>query len=191
MFTYFPIAVNKNLTESPNTFWVNGMWTKSTNDFLSMAWRRPCGAISITTALFGMCVHVSSNRTGLSRLLVWYSAEQYRAKSVFHFDSGTEVLSHRDDLGFGFGKIWKSDKNRFNENPKTVAFKTHFRQIFEQSRSRRLYVPAVERNIRNVDHLCENFFRFELLDELLHTRGGSRYCAALLRVVTRHIYIRW
>ena len=46
------------------------------------------------TALAGMCLQPSSKRTGLTKLLAKYSAEQYCASWLFHWFSGTEVLIH-------------------------------------------------------------------------------------------------
>lgn len=75
--------------------------TVSGNAPFKIAWRRPCGAISIAIASFGTCLRASSNRTLLKRLLVWYSGEEYWAMSDFHSDSGNELLIHLDDLFFG------------------------------------------------------------------------------------------
>lgn len=100
--TYFPIAVNKNRTESPKTLFVNGMFvTVSGNALFRIAWRSPWGAISIVIASLGMCLSESSNSTQLNRLFVWYSDDEYFPRSEFHSVSGNELLIHLEDLNFG------------------------------------------------------------------------------------------
>lgn len=48
-----------------------------------------------------MCLLPSSKRTGLTKLLVRYSAEQVCAKGSFHWLSGMEVLIHFEVRCFG------------------------------------------------------------------------------------------
>lgn len=70
-FTYFPIALNRNLIESLVLLWVRGIFvTVSGSDRLSIACKSPCGAISITIASSGICREASSNKTCPRRLLV-------------------------------------------------------------------------------------------------------------------------
>lgn len=78
-------------------------------DLLRIACKSPWGAISITIAFLGMCLHASSNSTGFNKLFVKYSAEQVSASGVFQFSSGIEELIHLEDrfLGFGMTCEWK------------------------------------------------------------------------------------
>lgn len=100
--SHFPIAVNKNRTESPYILLVNGILVTVVGKApLMIAWRRPCGAISIAIASLGICFSTSSNKTLLNKLFVWYSGEEYFARSESQFVSGTELLIHLDDLIFG------------------------------------------------------------------------------------------
>lgn len=70
-FTYFPNALNKNLTESFLFLFVKGIFvTFSDSDRLRIACKSPCGAISITIASSGICREASSNNTCPKRLLV-------------------------------------------------------------------------------------------------------------------------
>lgn len=88
--------------ESPKTLLVNDMFvTVVGNADFMIAWRRPWGAISIVMASVGMCLSESSNNTLFNRLFVWYSEEEYFARSEFQLDWGSEVLIHFDDLIFG------------------------------------------------------------------------------------------
>jgi hypothetical protein len=68
-----------------------------------MACSRPCGANSMVMALGGMCCDASSKSTALSRLLVWYSADECVTDGLFHSLSGTEEHTQREDRGFGSG----------------------------------------------------------------------------------------
>ncbi len=81
----------------------------SGNDLFKIACSRPWGAISITIAFFGTCFIPSSNKTGLSKLLVKYSAEHCCANSVFHWASGTDVLIHFQLRFFGHGITCKCE----------------------------------------------------------------------------------
>jgi hypothetical protein len=68
-----------------------------------MACSRPCGANSMVMALGGMCCDASSKSTALSRLLVWYSADEWVTDGLLHPLSGTEEHTQREDRGFGSG----------------------------------------------------------------------------------------
>lgn len=57
----------------------------------------------MTIALSGICLHPSSNKTGLSKLFVRYSAEHSLAIGLSQSSSGTEVLIQRDDRSLGSG----------------------------------------------------------------------------------------
>jgi len=48
----------------------------SLSELFRMDCRRPCGAISIVMALWGICCDASSKYTVFSTLLVWYSADE-------------------------------------------------------------------------------------------------------------------
>ena len=110
--THLPIEVSRNRIESPNILFVNGILvTVSGNASFNIAWRRPWGAISIVIALFGICFRTSSNNTLLNRLFVWYSGEEYFARSDSHSDSGKEVLIHFEVLFFGSLITYKIKKN--------------------------------------------------------------------------------
>lgn len=69
--TNFPIEFRKNRSESSHIFFVNDMLvTVSGNARLTIAWRRPYGAISITIASLGMYLSDSSNNTLFNKLFV-------------------------------------------------------------------------------------------------------------------------
>lgn len=73
----------------------------SGNERLSIACNKPWGAISITSASGGICLQPSSKSTGLNKLLVKYSAEQYFDKGCCQFDSGIDVLIHLEERSVG------------------------------------------------------------------------------------------
>ena len=75
----------------------------SLSERFMMACRRPCGAISIVMALWGICCDASSKYTVFSRLLVWYSADEYCTAGKLYALGGTEEHTHREDRGFGCG----------------------------------------------------------------------------------------
>lgn len=99
--SYFPRPAKKTFTFSLLPRCVRLTCTESTMLLLRIACSKPCGAISIVKAFWGSKLTVSSNRTGLKRLFVWYSAEQTwfsgRSQRVF----GTLELNHLADLCFG------------------------------------------------------------------------------------------
>ncbi len=63
----------------------------------------------MTIAFSGICLHASSNRTGLSRLFVRYSAEQVFARAVSHSASGTEELIHLEERSLGSTIIFQEN----------------------------------------------------------------------------------
>lgn len=77
---------------------------------------RACGAISTTTALSGTRLRPSWKRTGLTRLLQWYSAEEYRASGLSQSFWGIDVLIHLADLCFGSLITYKGGGERESEN---------------------------------------------------------------------------
>ena len=102
--TYFPIPVSKTWELSAWPRWVNATLVVSFfNDLLKIAWSSPWGAISIVMALLGIWTHASSNSTALSKLLVWYSAEEDLASAVFHLFWGKDVQIHLGERSFGWG----------------------------------------------------------------------------------------
>ena len=76
------------------------------SDLFNMACSRQCGAISMAIAFLGTFCRASWNSTGLRRLLTWYSADEYLARSVSQRDSGIEELIHRDVRGRGSVITW-------------------------------------------------------------------------------------
>ena len=102
--THLPSAVRSSSVQFEWPLWVRAMFVVPLlRDWWRMACSRPCGAISIVMALAGICCDASSKRTVLSRLLVWYSAEECVATGVFHALWDTEELTQRTDRGFGCG----------------------------------------------------------------------------------------
>jgi len=75
----------------------------SLSENFRMPCRRPCGAISIVMALWGIRCDASSKYTALNRLLVWYSADEYFTAGKLQALGGTEEHTHREDRGFGRG----------------------------------------------------------------------------------------
>lgn len=74
--------------------------------------KRACGAISTTTAFSGICFRPSWNSTGFTRLFTWYSAEEFLARSLCHWDSGIDVLIHRAERGLGCGMTCRQTRKR-------------------------------------------------------------------------------
>lgn len=68
----------------------------------------------MTIASSGIYREASSNKTCPKRLLVWYSGELFWANSLCHSDSGTELLTHFDERGFGSGITYKSIEFKIN-----------------------------------------------------------------------------
>lgn len=99
--SYFPRLAKKKFTLSSFPLFISPtMQHFVLSDLLSIAWSRQCGAISMTIALSGTWCRASWNRTGLTRLFTWYSAEENLARSEDQLDSGIDVLIHRLLRGF-------------------------------------------------------------------------------------------
>lgn len=99
--TYVPSAPKKNVELLLLSRFVRPTLTASGIDFLRIACNRLCGAISIVKAFRGSNVEASSNRTELSKLLVWYWADEYWASIVSHLTLGTLELNHFDERFLG------------------------------------------------------------------------------------------
>ena len=77
--TYLPRAARRNSVLSGWPRCMRATLVMSLlREHFRMACRRLCGAISIVMALWGICCDASSKYTAFSRLLVWYSADEYR-----------------------------------------------------------------------------------------------------------------
>ena len=119
--TYLPRAVRRNSVPSGWPRCVRAMLEMpSLRDRFRMACRRPCGAISMVMALWGICCDASSKYTEFNRLLVWYSADEYCTAGKLYELGGTEEQTHREDRGFGSGisckqncVIWLVGWNKF------------------------------------------------------------------------------
>ena len=81
---------------------------------LRIACSKQCGAISMTTAFSGICFNASWKRTGLTKLLTWYSADESESRSVAHFFSSTELLIQRFERGRSSLNIYR------NRNPNNM-----------------------------------------------------------------------
>jgi len=132
-YTHLPSAVRSSSVQFEWPFWVRAMFVVALlRDLWRMACNSPCGAISIVMALAGICCDASSKRTVLSRLLVWYSAEECVASGVFHALWGTEELTQRADRGFGCGISYTEAIKIRSEHPNmhhniTVLSQTTFK----------------------------------------------------------------
>lgn len=106
LITNCPNASIRNTAPSGWPRFVRLTWTPSEKVFCKIALKSPCGAISTVNAFFGKCLHTSSNRTGFSKLFVWYSADEYWHSSVFHFSKELELHNHFADRFLGFLMIF-------------------------------------------------------------------------------------
>jgi len=102
--TYLPRAARRNSVPSGWPRCVRAMLVMpSLREHFRMACRRPFGAISIVMALWGICCDASSKYTTFSRLLVWYSADEYCTAGKLWALGVTDEHTHREDRDFGCG----------------------------------------------------------------------------------------
>lgn len=72
---------------------------------------------SVYNNYFGKCLSASAKSTGQSRLLVWYSGDEYLVSSFSHLFCGTELLIHFSERAFGSGITLKKIEKFIQAQP--------------------------------------------------------------------------
>lgn len=159
LWTHLPRALKKYTTFSLFARFVSGMWMAFGKHFLMIDCKRPCGAISIVIASFGKFLAASSNKTGLNRLFVWYSAELNRFCSSSQFSFGTLELIHFSVRRIGSGIV---SFNIFSRSGPIPAMYCEWYAIFPQATS----LANISFAFSSSMNLATSSFGPDIVDEL-------------------------